>query len=300
MKPAANPLIGIGLVLCAMAILPLIDVCAKFLGQQGVPILQMVWARFFFGSAFTLPFALKAAGKRAFKPVNPLFNAGRATALIAGTFFFFMALKYLPIADTLAIYFVQPILITALSPILLREHVGIRRWITVAIGFLGVLIIIRPGFQAFNLGVVFALMSGLCSSVYIIITRHLTGKAIAIVTTFQTSVMGAIALTAALPLYWSAVGTPQIILLVLLGAIAIAGHYLITKAYDYAEASLLSPFNYTEMIMAVIAGWYFFGDFPDAWTFVGVAILICCAIYISLRERKRGITVTAESEPPVG
>jgi len=303
-KPAANPLIGIGLVLCAMAILPLIDVCAKYLGQQGVPILQMVWARFFFGSAFTLPFAVQAAGKEAFKPVNPLFNAGRATALIAGTFFFFLALRYLPIADTLAIYFVQPILITALSPLLLREHVGLRRWITVAIGFIGVLIIIRPGFQAFNLGVVFALMAGLCSSFYIIITRFLTGKAIAIVTTFQTSVMGAVALSVAAPFFWQGVTANQWLLLVLLGAIAIAGHYLITRAYDYAEASLLSPFNYTEMIMAVVAGWYFFGDFPDAWTFLGVAILIACALYISLRERQRGLaqTITAppETEPKVG
>jgi drug/metabolite transporter (DMT)-like permease len=299
-KPAANPLIGIALVLCAMAILPLIDVCAKFLGQQGVPILQMVWARFFFGSLFTLPFAVQAAGKEAFRPVNPVFNASRASALIAGTFFFFLSLKYLPIADTLAIFFVQPILVTALSPILLREHVGIRRWITVAIGFVGVLIIIRPGFQEFNLGVVFALLAGLCSSAYIIITRHLTGKAIAIVTTFQTSVMGAVALSVALPLYWQNVTLNQALLLVLLGGIAIAGHFFITKAYDYAEASLLSPFSYTEMIMAVAAGWYFFGDFPDSYTFLGVSILIGCAIYISLRERKRGLPVTPVSDPPIG
>ncbi|MBL8789116.1 MAG: DMT family transporter [Rhizobiales bacterium] len=297
MKPAANPLIGIGLVLCAMAILPLIDVCAKFLGQQGVPILQMVWARFFFGSVFTLPFAVSTAGKAAFRPVNPIFNAGRAGALIAGTFFFFLSLRYLPIADTLAIFFVQPIIVTALSPLLLREHVGIRRWITVAIGFIGVLIIIRPGLQEFNMGVVYALLAGFCSALYIIITRHLTGKAIAIVTTFQTSVIGAIGLSAALPLYWMNVSMNQMLLLVLLGAIAIAGHFLITKAYDHAEASLLSPFSYTEMIMAVAAGWYFFGDFPDAYTFLGVAILISCAIYISVRERKRGIAAPPETEP---
>lgn len=283
-----------------MAILPLIDVCAKFLGQQHVPIAQMVWARFFFGALFTLPLAWKVAGKAAFQPVNPFFNAARALFLICGTAFFFLALKYLPIADTLAIYFVQPILITALSPLILREDVGLRRWITVAIGFIGVLIIIRPGLQTFNLGVVFALCSGLCSSFYILVTRFLTGRAPAMVTTFQTSVVGAIPLTLAAPFYWFDANVHQWLLLVLLGAIAIAGHALITKAYDYAEASLLSPFNYTEMIMAVAAGWYFFGDFPDAFTFLGVAILICCAIYISLRERKRGITVTAESEPPVG
>lgn len=277
-----------------MAILPLIDVCAKFLGQENVPIAQMVWARFFFGALFTLPFAWSVARQDAFKPVNPAFNTGRAAALIAGTFFFFMALVYLPIADTLAIFFVQPILITALSPLLLREHVGMRRWITVAIGFIGVLVIIRPGFQQFNMGVVYALLAGFSSAIYILITRHLTGKANAMVTTFQTSVIGAVALTSALPFYGVQVTLHQTLLLISLGGVAIAGHYLITKAYDYAEASLLSPFNYTEMITAVIFGWYFFGDFPDNWTFVGVTILIGCAIYISLRERRKAMAAEKE------
>ncbi len=300
MKPASNPLLGIALVLVAMAILPGIDVCAKFLGQQGVPVVQMVWARFFFGSLFTLPFALAVDGKNALRPVNPFFNALRATLLIAGTICFFMALHTLSIADTLAIYFVQPILITALSPLLLRETVGIRRWITVAIGFIGVLIIIRPGLVAFNVGSMFALASGTASALYIIVTRHLTGKANAMVTTFQSSVIGAVGLTLAAPLYWLPVSGQQWLLLILLGAIAIAGHYLITKAYDYAEASLLSPFNYTEMIMAVVMGWYFFGDFPDNWTFVGVAILITCAIYISVRERAKGVKINTEGGPVVG
>jgi drug/metabolite transporter (DMT)-like permease len=284
-KTDPNALRGIGLVVTAMAILPLIDVCAKFLGQQGVPVVQMVWGRFFFGALFTLPFAIAVAGANALKPVNPLFNALRAALLILGTVFFFLALKTLPIADTLAIYFVQPILITALSPVLLGETVGIRRWLSVAAGFLGVIIIIRPGFVDFNIGTFFALCAGLCSALYIIVTRHLTGKASAMVTTFQSSVIGAAGLSIGIPLYWLPPTSEQWLLLVLLGAIAIAGHYLITRAYDFAEASLLSPFNYTEMIMAVAAGWYFFNDFPDRWTFVGVAILIASAIYISWRER---------------
>jgi drug/metabolite transporter (DMT)-like permease len=285
LKAHPDTLKGIGLVLIAMAILPFIDVCAKFLGQQGIPVAQMVWGRFFFGALFTLPFALRKAGIVALRPVNPLYNAARAVFLILGTAFFFLALRYLPIADTLAIYFVQPILITALSPLVLGEHVGIRRWMSVLIGFIGVLIIIRPGFQTLNPGVFFALAAGASSAFYILVTRHLSGKADAMITTFQSSAMGAIALTAAAPAYWVEPNAHQWLLLVLLGAIAIAGHYLITRAYDFAEASLISPFNYTEMIMAVVAGWYFFGDFPDRWTFVGVGILISCAIYISWRER---------------
>jgi drug/metabolite transporter (DMT)-like permease len=281
-----NALKGIALVLIAMAVLPLIDVCAKFLGQQGIPVVQMVWARFFFGALLTLPLAVMAAGTSALRPVNPLMNSLRAYFLIAGTASFFFALKTLPIADTLAIYFVQPILITALSPLFLGEKVGVRRWSTVVVGFIGVLIIIRPGFQSVGIGVLFALLAGLCSAFYILVTRKLTGRAHAMVTTFQSSAIGAVPLTLSAPIYWTAPDTNQWLLLLLLGAIAIAGHALITRAYDYAEASQLSPFNYTEMITAVAAGWYFFGDFPDAWTFLGVAILIACAIYISWRERE--------------
>jgi drug/metabolite transporter (DMT)-like permease len=283
----ANPLKGIAMVISAMAILPLIDVCAKYLGQQGVPVLQMVWARFFFGALFTLPFALHAIGTAALRPVNPVMNAARSACLIMGTCFFFFALKTLAIADTLAIYFVQPILITALSPLFLREHVDMRRWTMVFFGFVGVLIIIRPGLQSVGIGVVFALLAGACSAFYILITRLLQGRAHAMVTTFQTSAIGALPLTAAIPLYWMPPDLNQWLLLILLGGIAIVGHALITRAYDHAEASLLSPFNYTEMITAVIAGWYFFGDFPDRWTFLGVAILIACAVYISMHEHAR-------------
>jgi drug/metabolite transporter (DMT)-like permease len=275
-----------------MAILPLIDVCAKYLGQQGIPVFQMVWGRFFFGAVFTLPFALKVAGPAVFRPSHPKLQSSRAGLLIMGTACFFWALKYLPIADTLAIYFVQPILITALSPLVLGERVDLRRWLMVLLGFVGVLIIIRPGFQQLNPGVFFALGAGTMSALYILLTRHLTGSVGPIVTTFQTSLIGAIALTLSMPWIWMSPNLNQWLLLAALGFFAILGHYFITKAYNYGEASLLSPLGYTEMVTAVLFGWYFFGDFPDHLTFVGVAILMGCAIYISLRERKLAKAVT--------
>jgi drug/metabolite transporter (DMT)-like permease len=281
-----NSLKAIGFMLIAMAVLPLIDVCAKYLGQLGVPIAQMVWGRFFFGAALTLPFALKVGGRSAFLPTHPILQASRAVLLICGTAFFFFALRYLPIADTLAIYFIQPILITALSPLILNETVGLRRWMTVCIGFVGVMIIIRPGLQTINPGVFFALAAGFVSALYILLTRHLTASVSPILTTFQTNLFGAVFLTLAMPFVWSSVGLHQWLLLIALGFFAVLGHYFITKAYNIGEASLLSPLGYTEMINAVIFGWYFFGDFPDVYTFVGVAILMGCAIYISTRESR--------------
>ncbi len=271
----------------AMAVIPMIDVFAKFLGQQGLPIPQLVWARFLFGALFTLPFAWRVDQAQIFRPTHLAHQTARAALLILGTCFFFWALKYLPIADTLSIYFIQPILVTALSPLILKEYVGPHRWACVALGFVGVLIIIRPGFQEFNIGMVLALCAGLCSAFYLMLTRSLTGSVNAMVTTFQTSAIGAVALTLAVPFMWTQPNLSQWLMLVGIGFFAIVGHYFITRAYDMGEASLISPLGYLEMVTAVLLGWYFFDNFPDGWTFLGVAILICCAIYISIRERLR-------------
>ena len=294
----ARPLIGIGLMLGAMAVLPLLDVIAKFLGQQGMPVMQIVWARLFFGAWMTLPFALKLAGVRGLVPNMPLMHGVRACFMVAATAFFFWALHYLPIADTLAIFFVQPLVLTLLSPLVLGEHVGIRRWIAVLIGFVGTLIIIRPGFQELNPGVFMALASGTCLAIYLLLTRKIAGSAPAMVTTFYTSLCGAVIMSVIVLFVWETPTPAEWGFFVLLSLIANGGHYLIVKSYDHAEASLLAPLAYTEMVMATIAGWYFFGDFPDVWTFVGVAILIACAIYISWRERVRNVQPIRDFEQP--
>ena len=296
--PPGRTLLGIGLMLSAMAILPFLDVVAKHLGQQGVPILQIVWARLFLGAVITLPFALQLAGPRGLVPNMPLVHAVRSAFLIAATGFFFWGLKYQSIADTLSIFFVQPLIVTLLSPVVLGEKVGLRRWVAVMIGFIGTLVIIRPGFQELNPGVFLALAAGLSLAIYMLLTRRISGSAPAMVTTFYTSLMGAILMSAVVPLVWQPVMPSQWALFLLLALIANAGHYLIVKAYDHAEASLLAPLAYTEMIMAVAAGWYFFGDFPDRWTFAGVGILIASAIYVSISEGARKIEPLRDFEQP--
>jgi drug/metabolite transporter (DMT)-like permease len=287
---------GIGLMLAAMAVLPYLDVAAKFLGQQGMPVLQIVWGRMAFGALLTLPFVLKSDGAAAFIPSLPGYQALRAILLLASTAFFFAGLNYLSVADTLAIFFVQPLVLTLLSPFLLGEHVGWRRWIAVAVGFCGTLIIIRPGLKELNLGVLFALLSGTSLALYLLLTRRISGRVSALVTTFQTNLIAAVILTVTMFWIWVAPNLWQWFLMALVGLIAVAGHYLIVRSYDYAEASLLAPLAYTEMITAVIAGWFFFGDFPDIWTFAGVAILIACVIYISWRERARGLPSAVPSQ----
>jgi drug/metabolite transporter (DMT)-like permease len=287
--PRPNTLFGIALMIGAMIVLPFLDVVAKFLGQQNVPILQIVWARLFFGMVMTAPLVWKIDGARNLIPQRPVIHMIRAIFLMAATGLFFWALKFQSIADTLAIFFVQPLVITMLSPVVLGEKVGLRRWLAVAIGFAGTLIIIRPGFQSLNPGVFMALGAGLSLALYMLLTRRIAGGQSAMTTTFLTSLAGAAITSMAVVFVWQSPTSQQWGLFILLAFIATAGHYLIVQAYDYAEASLLAPLGYTEMIMAVILGWYFFGDFPDAWTFVGVGVLIACAIYISYRERVRNV-----------
>ena len=284
---APTALIGIGLMLLAMAILPGIDVIAKYMGAHGTPVLMIVWARLTFGAALTLPFALPHAGLRGLLPATPLIHGLRASLLICATFFFFWSLRFLPIADALAIFFVQPLVVTALSPLVLKEHVGPRRWAAVGVGFIGTLIIIRPGFGGLNLGALLALGAGMSLALYMLLTRRIAGAQKAIVTTFHTNLLGAVITSALVPLVWITPTPTDWLLFVTLAIIANIGHNFIVRAYDHAEASLLAPLAYTEMVTSTVLGYLFFGDFPDAWTFVGVAILISCAIYISVRERAR-------------
>ncbi len=278
-------LLGISFMLAAMAVLPGIDVIAKILGAEGIPILQIVWARVALGAVLTLPFAYRVAGRAALWPQRPVYHGGRAAFLILATFCFFGSLKWLPIADALAIFFVQPLVVTVLSAVFLGEKVGPRRWAAVAIGFVGTLIIIRPGFAEVNMGTLLAFAAGCSLAVYFVMTRAISGQANAMVTTFQTNLLGGLALSLVIAWIWVPPSGQQWALLAALAFVAAFGHLLIVMAYDHAEVSLLAPLAYTEIVTSVILGWIFFEDLPDAYTFLGVAILICCAIYISVRER---------------
>jgi len=178
--------------------------------------------------------------------------------------------------------------VTVLSALILRERVGPRRWAAVAVGFVGTLIIIRPGLVEVNPGSLLALAAGTLLACYFVMTRAISGQANALVTTFQTSLMGGLMLSLAVPFVWVAPDPGQWGLLLLLAAIATFGHLLIVWAYDHAEVSLLAPLAYTEIITSVAMGLFFFDDFPDGWTFAGVGVLIACALYIGMRERAAG------------
>jgi drug/metabolite transporter (DMT)-like permease len=284
-----NPLLGIALMIAAMLIFPFLDVCAKFLGEWGIPVIEIVWARLFFGLILSAPILLAREGLESLQPRDARVNALRGFFLVISTMMFFGALRYQGVAETLAIYFVQPLFITALAPLVLNEKVGINRWAAVAIGFIGVLIIVRPGYLELNPGVFLAAGAGLGSAITMLLTRKLAGKSSAIANTVYTNFYGSIVASVILIPFWVTPNLNTLMFMFMLAGIGTVANYLTITAMEYAEASLLAPLGYTEMINAVLAGWYFFGNFPDGWTFVGVAILIACAIYISYRERVKNV-----------
>ena len=280
-----HPLLGIALMVSAMLIFPYLDVCAKFLGQWGLPVIEIVWARLFFGMIVTAPILVAQEGFASLKPRDARINALRGFMLVISTMMFFGALKFLGVAETLSIYFVQPLFITALAPWVLKEKVGLNRWAAVAAGFIGVLIIIRPGFMQLNPGVFLALGSGFGSAITLLLTRKLAGNSSAIANTFYTSLFGSIFAGIILIPFWQTPSFHEFLVMLVMSVIGTTANFLTVLAMQFAEASLLAPFGYTEMINAVLGGWIFFGDFPDHWTFVGVAVLVSCALYISYRER---------------
>jgi drug/metabolite transporter (DMT)-like permease len=279
---------GIALMLSAMAILPAMDAIGKHLGQV-LPVLVVVWARLVFASLFTLPAVLIRHGVAgAIRPQRPLVQVARSLLMVMSTLSFFSGLRYLPLADTLAIFFIMPLVVTGLSPLVLGEHVGVRRWSAVVVGFIGTLIIIRPGFQSANVGILWALSAGTSMAAFFLLTRKIAGSIDALINNFQTTLIGAVLMSLVMPVVWQSPGLENWGLMALMGAIAALGHYAMVRAYDLASAPTLAPLAYTEMVSAAIIGYLVFGDVPDLWTVVGVAILVASAIYISLRESRLG------------
>lgn len=297
-SPQGTVLTGIVLMLLSMSIVPVMDGLAKELSAR-YSVLLIVWARYFFHLMYLLPVVLYRYGPSSLKPRYPLLQILRGGLLLSSTILFFAAIAQMPIADALALVFISPILVTALSPFLLGEHVGIRRWAAVSVGFIGALIIVRPGLVAIDTGTLLALGAGVLYALYIIATRKLSGSAPPLVTLTYTALLGAIAMSLVVPFQWITPSPVDFSLMAAMGGCAAIGHYLLIKAFEYAPASVLAPFGYTEIVMATVVGFIGFGDFPDNWVWFGVAVIISSGIYISLRERGHPqATATVQAQGP--
>ncbi len=276
---------GILLLLTAILFVVTMNTIAKYLSNQGLPPLQLVWARFTFHLATALPLVALLAPKRLLT-TRPVFQVGRSAILMTMTFCFFFGLALLPLAEVTAMMFAAPFFLTCLSVLILREAVGLRRWAGVAVGFVGIFMILKPSLSM-NPYYLVPLAAAFLYAFYQLSTRIISGDDHSVTTLLYTPVAGTAVASAIMPFVWVPPDALNWVLLVSLGMLGAAGHYLIIMAYHRSEASLLAPFGYSSMLWATLAGWMVFDSLPDAWTFAGAALIIASGLYIWYREQKR-------------
>ena len=263
--------------------LPVMDGFAKYLSAD-LPVLQITWARYFFTVVFTFPVMFFFYNKQLVWSDKPKLQILRGLILLCANICFFYAISIIPLAKALTLAFVAPLIVTAFSPMLLGEKVGMRRWTAVIIGFVGSLVVIRPGFLEINLASLAALGTGVMYGFYLIITRKLSTSDNPLLTLLLTGLVGLVAVTGVMPFIWVNPNLSQWYMMAGIGVFACIGHLFLILSLKYADASKLAPLGYTEIIPNVIIGYYFFGNFPDNWTFLGLAIIVISGIYISRRE----------------
>ena len=277
----------------AMMLLPAMDIVAKLLSVN-MASGQAAWSRFAFQALYLLP--LVATGAHGLRmPSQWHLHALRGLFIATATLLFFTAITHMPVADAIAIFFVEPLLLTLMSPFFLGEKIGWRRVSASLFGFIGALIIIQPGQSAFDWRAVLPLGAALCFAFYLVLTRKLAQRTDPVTVQFCTGVAGCIALSLALGLgtfldiEFLTISTPtpsQWGLMALLGAIGCVGHLLVVQAFRYHDASLLAPLQYLEIVSAVLLGWLVFSDFPSETTWLGIAIIIGAGIYVYWREQR--------------
>jgi S-adenosylmethionine uptake transporter len=291
---------GIQLMLLGCIILPMMDAAAKSMGESIASSL-IVLARFAFQSLFLLPLVWKTLYIP--KGNELILHIKRSFSLFFATLCFFTAIQVMPIADALAIFFVMPLLVTLLAPWILNEVVGWHRLLAVAVGFSGAVIIIQPGHELFGWRTFLPLLTALGFSFYLMYTRKLArsgegGGIKPLTMQFYSGIFGT-TLTLLFVfgmqpfefeifhLAWPEVW--QWWRLGLVGLLAAIGHLVVTSAFRHADASILAPFQYSELIAATLLGWLLFDDIPLPTTWAGAAILVASGLYILHRERIRHI-----------
>jgi drug/metabolite transporter (DMT)-like permease len=278
---------GIALMVGAGFLFTVMDATAKYLGQR-YPVVEVAWGRYVFAT-LTLPIVVSRGGGMfaSIRSNRLALQLLRSLFLLGSTFFFWAAVKFIPLADATAISFVGPLMVTALSVPILEERVGPRRWAAVVVGFLAALVIIRPGPGMANPAALLPLASASCFALYALCTRILSRSDGWATTLIWSASVGLVVLSALAPLDWrppDARGWAELAFLGLLGSL---GHMLMILAYARAPASILAPMSYLQLIWSTVLGLLLFGNFPDGWTLAGGSTIAASGLYVIHRERRR-------------
>lgn len=276
---------GIMLVIAASFGFASMDAISKVLAQDHA-VLQILWVRYMVFTAFAIAIARRRGVRRTLVSQRPWLQAFRALLLVAENAVFVLAFRYLPLADVHALGASAPLMVVALSVALLGEKVGIRRWSAVAIGFVGVLLIIRPGLKEIELPLLIPLVGALMWALYQILVRLLSRTDSADTTLLWSAVVGLAATSVTGPFVWVAPDAEAWVLLIILAVAGSVAHYALIKGLEIAEASAVQPYTYTLLVFAALWGLAIFGDVPDGWTILGAAVIVGSGLYTWYRERQ--------------
>ncbi|NQU61444.1 MAG: DMT family transporter [Rhodospirillales bacterium] len=277
---------GIAFMLLGGALLTMNDAVLKWLTGD-YPVGQIMFMR---GLFVFLPISIlvyHSGGLSALR-INSFRNqALRGGLMVTGTFLFITGLGHLPLGEAIAITFAGPLFITLLAPVLLGEHVGWRRWAAVLVGFSGILVMTRPGSEAVQWAAMFPLSASMFGALRDLMTRKLSTSETSIsMLCFSTAivVLGGLA---TLPFGWAPLTPRDVGLMALSGMLVGSAHFLLIECFRLAEAALVAPFKYFNMVWAVLFGFIIWGDIPDTWTITGAGFVICSVLYIMRREAQR-------------
>ncbi|MEL6967671.1 MAG: DMT family transporter [Pseudomonadota bacterium] len=290
--------IGMVLMTIAMLMLPMMDAIAKLLSTRyDVTAGQTTFGRFAVQALLFFPVLLVVSGWRGMLPKRVGVNLLRGALMGTAVMLFFAALKYMPIADALAVFFLEPFILTVLSALVLRETVGWRRWTACAVGFAGALLVLRPGLDVFGPVSLLPIGTAFLFAVYLLLTRRYAADENPMAMQFVSGIGGVLALGVLVGLAttfglddFSSPAVPEFGirwgLIFAIGALATVGHLMVVMAFARVSASVLAPFQYLEIVMATLLGFWIFNEFPDAQRWLGIFIIIGSGIYLFNRERK--------------
>lgn len=280
--------LGISLVLVSTIFLAASDITSKHLTET-LPALQIAWIRYVVFALVVVAAALWRQEGSPLRSRRPGLQLARGLGLVGSAIFFMSSLAYLPVADATAISFISPIFVTALSIPLLRETIGWRRWLAALVGLAGVLIIVRPGTDAFQFAALLPILGAFFWASSLIATRRLATTDSAATTMTYSALVGVLVLTCLVPFVWITPSWRDVALSVGVGLASTTGHWIVALAYRNAAASVLAPYSYTQIVWASLLGFLVFGVAPSGWTWAGASIIILSSIYTAHRERVRAL-----------
>ena len=262
-----------------------LDTTAKYLSHW-YPVPGIVWARYVINLVMLLGWFAATGQLRRMRTARPGIQFARGFLLAASTLIYFTSLSVLPLADAAAIGFVLPLFVAVLAVPMLGERLDMPRAVAIVVGLIGAIVVVRPGSSVFTWYALLPMCMAVTNALYQILTRKVAGQEHPLTSLVWGTIVGALLLSLVAPFAWK---TPESAfhwgLLCLMGLLASIGHYLLIRAFEYAGATLLAPFTYTTLVWAMLYGWLVFGQFPDAVSLCGSAIIVGSGLFLVGRQR---------------